>query len=242
MRSWQDNREQVYNVVATLAATLVISATVTGSRPSDVVAAVADSVGLTSVDVWLRSGAPPFISASMRQLHDGMVIATVLLFVFMALVPVMQTRHDDEQLLGLRLIRLLGSPAASTLWILLLIAAQHGSLRSDLAAWRSTLSAIAAWAVAGVILACVAYASARRSRAQDLIRPLLAAPIRASWRLLLGASTALIAVLLAAIAFPLAVASWMCALESDSARRSRRQADETLAQLWQPPSGAKPMA
>ncbi|MFV0452030.1 MAG: hypothetical protein ACK5LS_07275, partial [Propioniciclava sp.] len=77
--------------------------------------------------------------------------------------------HDDNQMFGYEPLRLLGSPAASTAWVLLLIAAQQGDITSTLQRWEHVAVSVAAWTIGGLLAAGVLGLIANRYRFGELV-------------------------------------------------------------------------
>lgn len=129
IKNWRDNRDLLYQLVTALSAALVVTAIASARRPSDSLASVAHGLGATPVANWFGTNAPPVLAVSIPSVQSIALSAVLLLLAGMVAVPFWGGRHDS-QMFGYEPFRLIGSPAASTIWILLLIATQQGDIAS----------------------------------------------------------------------------------------------------------------
>lgn len=238
IKSWSENREQLYNVVASVAAALVMTAFLTGMRPSESLAVVARGVGLTPVADWLLSSAPPFLAERVVIVNHIALVVAMLLFAVMVLVPLLRGRRDDNRMFAYEFLPLIGAPSAGTIWVLLLVAAQYGDIASPLQAWAETASNLGVWTLGGLVLGGILYLLAARHGWGDLARFLLRPPAVVAYRSFTGVGFACLAVVFAAISVPISIASWFSALESDRRRKIRAKIEEERLDREPVPTGA----
>lgn len=144
-----------------------------------------------------------------------------------------------HQMFGYEPLRLLGSPAASTTWVLLLVAAQQGDITSTLQRWEHAAVSVAAWTIGGLIAAGVLYLIITSRYALDELVNLVCWPVAVvAYRVGLGVCATVFAIVLAAVSLPLSVISWMSGLESDHSRKARYQIERERAERTPQPTGA----
>ncbi|GAA1976535.1 hypothetical protein GCM10009718_10970 [Isoptericola halotolerans] len=236
LKNWSESRDLVYGVVASIAAFLVVIAVTTGSRPTDSLAVVAHGFGLSSLSEWLTETAPPFVAARAPGVHEVLLVATSLLFTFMIFVPLLRNLHADSNVFTESCLRLIGSPAAATVWVLLAVAAQHGDITPMLARWAQASFAILLSLIGGLFAAGILYLLAHR-RESEVVR-VLRWPAVVMWRACYGGLLAFLAVMFAAIALPLSFLGWFADLESDHSRKARAARAKERAAHGSRPTGA----
>ena len=219
IKSWRDNRESIYNLVATIAAALVVAAVATGTRPSDALAAVARHIQLTPVAEWLTGLS--LANDPAPAVNGIMLTALLVLLAWMVVIPLVRSRHDDNQMFAYEPLRLVGAPAAATVWLLLFVAAQYGDIAAPLRSWAHTAFAAARWVLGGLAAAGVLYLLARRYGMDDLARLLLWPPAVVVYRVYVGICFTGVAVVVAAVGIPVGIISWFAGLESDRSRKIR---------------------
>lgn len=238
IKNWRENREQAYNVVASIAAALVVTAFLTGSRPSDSIGAVARGLGLSHLADWFTSAAPPFMSSSLDAVNDTFLAAALLLFAGMVIVPLLRGRHDDNQTFSYELLSLVGAPSAATVWTLLMIAAQHGDISTPLHTWADRAWAAAAWTVGALVVVGALYLVAKRFGLGNLAGVLLWPSVVLVYRLFVGISIAALAVVFSAVSLPMSVGSWFTGMESDHRRKVRAELEQNRLEREPVASGA----
>ena len=239
IKKWRDNRDLLYQVVTALSAALVVAAVATGERPSSVVATVAHAMGASAVADWLRTSAPSILDANAAAKVVALSAVLVLLL-WMVIVPLVRSRHDDRWTFGYEQLRLLGSPAAATIWILLVVAAQQGGIAPVLQRWTDATLQVATWTIVALLAGGVVFLLARRSGLEELARMLLRPPAVLFYRITFGIFAALFAVILAAVSLPLSVFSWASSLEPDHTRKRRAGVESERAIQSEQPTGARP--
>lgn len=234
LAKWNENRQRLYSVVASLAAALVVVAVTTGDRPSDTVGAVARGFGLTSIADWFGPAAPPFLAQRAEWLRDAALVAVLLLLAHMVLTPLRRSRHEDNAIFVYRPVLLVGSPAADTIWLLLLVAAQHGDIARALPGSTTSVQVGSAWTAGVLVVGCIVFLLAAQLRLTRLVKPVAAL----MYRICVGLAMAFLAITFAGVAFPLAVIGWMSNLESDHARKAQFDRDKERAERTPLPTGA----
>ncbi|MEI3846586.1 MULTISPECIES: hypothetical protein [unclassified Microbacterium] len=238
IKNWRDNRGLLYQLVTGISAALVLTALVGGKRPSDALATVAHGLGVSPVANWFSTNAPPVLAESSPTVQSIALSVVLLLVAGMVIVPLWRTRHDDNQMFGYEPLRLLGSPAASTTWVLLLIAAQQGDITSTLQRWEHTAASVAAWTIGGLLGAGVLYLLANRYGFGELVKFLFWPVAVVVFRVGFGVCATIFAIALAAISLPLSIISWMSGLESDHSRKARYEIERERAERAPQPTGA----
>lgn len=238
IKNWRENRVMLYQLVTGISAALVVTALAGGNRPSDSLAAVAHGLGITPVANWFSTNAPPVLAGSSPTVQAVALSAVLLLVAGMVIVPLWLGRHDDNETFSYEPLRLIGSPAASTIWILLLIAAQQGDIISTLQRWAGTAVAAAGWTIAGLLVFGVLHLIANRHGLDELTKMLFWPVAAVAYRGGYGLCATILAIALAAISLPLSMIGWMSALESDHSRKARSEMARVRAEGATQPSGA----
>lgn len=238
VKDWRDHRDVLYRLVATVSAALVVSAMADGQKPSNAVATLAHGLGMTSVADWFGAKSPPLLASSSPAVNSIALSAVLLLLAGMVGLPLWRSRDAGDHMVAYESLQLLGSPAASTVWVLVMAAAQHGDVTVRLRGWLSTALSVGAWSMSGLLIAGGLYLiAARRGYGELAMVPLQRA---AFWlfRIYLGVVAALCAIALAPIVLPLSVLGWMSAVESDHTRERHREAASARVRRRPRPTGA----
>lgn len=160
IKNWLDHRDLLYQLVAGFSAALVVISVAAGIRPSDSLTAVAHGLGLTPVAGWFSTNAPPVLAVSV-PLVQSIALSGVLVFLAkMVFVPLWYSRDDDNQMFAYEPLRLLGAPAAATIWVLLLIAAQQSNITPVLQQWEHLALWGGAWTMGALIATSLLYIAA----------------------------------------------------------------------------------
>ncbi len=128
IKEWKANRDFLYHLIVCGAALLTIAAYISEKRPSEVLAGIMWLVGASNVASWFETGLPPLVAqpdAHVNQIFAALAGLTVVLLVIM---PFFNAKRDDWPI-ELQAQGILGARAAYTAWLLLMIAAQFGSLK-----------------------------------------------------------------------------------------------------------------
>ncbi len=238
IKTWTENREQLYNLTGCAAAALVVVSLMNGNRPLESIAAIARGFGLSPIADWLTVSAPPIVASRVDAVNAVAVFLVMLLLIGMVVIPVWRGRRDDDALFGYEMLPLIGSPAAASVWVLLAVAAQHGQLGPVLLRWGSAGVQVGMWTLIGFALVGGLYLIASRYGFGDLIGLVLLPLGMVAYRLLCGILFAFFAVFLAAVALPFAVFGWMSGLEGDHSRRIRADIARERSERERQPSGA----
>lgn len=236
--SWRENRAVLYQVVASIAAVLVITSVAGGPRPSDSLAATFHALGWPAVGSWFGADAPMFLAEAFPVLQSSALFGALALLARMVFVPLWRGRHEDNLSFAEEPFRLLGSPAAASVWVLLLVAAQQGDIAPVLLGWRDTAVTVAFWAaglLAAVGAACLLlFRRGLRELSALVARSVLALASRAAFGLVVTA----FAVGLAAMELPLLIIFWMARLRPDRSGRPHREAEIQRVEQMPLPAGA----
>lgn len=235
VKSWREDRDYLLPIVAGLSATLVVISALTKQRPSDLLSTAAQSFGITPIADWFDEDAPPILAAADPIMQKGLLWTALCLFAWMTFVPLVQGMKLPWELFGYVPLRLLDAPVASTIWILLLIAAQQGDITDTLVEWGAVALDAVPWALGMLVVGVIIYfVGSRYSLGWLVITPLAwgwSLGRRVAWCLV----CAVIAVIGAAVSLPLSLLGWMCALETQHARNVRAKVE---AERDVKPSGA----
>ncbi len=237
VRSWQDQGDRVYQLVATAVAWLAIASVVTGARPSHLISALMDSLEAAPLARWFGSGAPPMLAFRSPNVQATVLWSILGLLIYMIAVPLWNGRNDRRGLMFLEPLGLLGSRSASTVWCLFLIALQLGPIEAVPGTVVDGLPALGvAFALVWVVLAAAHFASSPR-RASPWFEKVLSGGVRAGLRLLTGCVVAICAVMFGALFVPVGMVGWVVAVRTDrwASVRNRAELAQEFASL---PSGA----
>lgn len=222
IRDWRSQGDGLYQGIGCFAGWLVVAVHEQHQRPSDILAQVMAVAGVTPAVRWLQSGLPPFLVRV--DVPTGRFLTTAIAFslLLMVVVPLLDARRDEIEVLGAAR-GLLGCRAAATVWILLVLVAQIGFLSDaldQLTDWG--LALFATLCVAGVAALCC-WLSIRNSGIAGAFDPVWAA-LR---EIALGLANALLmtaVALLFTVAMPvISVAGWLLATEADSHRHVQEE-------------------
>lgn len=235
IKSWRDNRAPLYSFIATVAGALVVANVATGLRPVESLALATRGFGLVSITEWLTR--PALAAVQSSGLSKLLLTLAGFLFIMMILVPLIQGIRGYEDLYTDRFVRLVGSPSACTVWVLLAVAAQLGDIIQPLLRWGrpALMSAIG---IGGVfVIARTIFVVASCFSSEDHARETLRVPIDLIGRLFSGLGMALFAVLFAAGGVPFSIAAWSISMQSD---RSREVEASLAVEQWErrKPTGA----
>ena len=215
IKDWKTNRDLIYQHVGCVAGFLTIAAYVREQRPSEVLSDLFNVAGVPRAGDWLESNLPPFLAQPNAQSSHTLTQVAGVAVLLMLVMPFFNARRNesyvDSQAAGL-----FGARAASTTWILLVIAVQLGSLQWGIDWLRSTSLILGAIAAFGSVTLLVVYAVARKLWIQDLLAPVG----RGLWRLIARGSVvvtmAVFALVFVVIGPALGLGMWLFATESDA--------------------------
>lgn len=215
--AWLDNRESLLHLATGVSAALVVVAVITDQKPSDSLAAVAHGVGATPIANWLGPDAPPVLATSNPTVHYYALLSTPLLFVAMVVVPLWRTLLNNLKF-GTEQLRLFLAPAASTVWFLLLVAAQQGDLGPTLQHWETTTLRAGLWTVGGLLIVGLLYLTASHYLFRGLLKLLVLPPAVLALQIGIGIGAAVGAILFSGASLPLSIISRMSAMQPSQTR------------------------
>lgn len=219
IKNWKENRDQLYYLLACVSAILVVAQYLAGARPSDSLSWAAQGIGADPIAKWLGPSAPPAIAASNTALADFLMSAVIVILVGMVVFPFFRTFGKDMDDFFYEVLKVAEAPATATIWVLLAVAAQYGSITPRLAQWVELGSAIVTWVLFSLVLVGAIYVLALIFDREPLARYFIAKPLNYAFRVALGSMVTIIAVLVAAVSVPLSIIFWMIGLTSDRHRK-----------------------
>lgn len=227
IKDWKTNSDLIYQLVGCLAGVLTIVAYVREQRPSEVLAAAMYAIGASGVGGWFESSLPPLLAepnvVASRQLANLSILAVLA----MLIMPFYKDRPDDRSV-ELQAQGLLGSRAAVTTWVLLMFAAQLGSIVWVVELLLFLIKVAVIVMFAAIVVGKLAYAAASRFgmlSLVDLLRARLGPTVK-------SASAVLIMTIIA-LAFTVMgpfinAAFWFFTTESDAYADKQRRAERKL--------------
>lgn len=238
IKDWKTSSDPVYQWVACGAGILTVSAYIEQQRPSEFMAGTMRFIGAGPAAVWFESGLPPVV-AQPNVGASHIVLGVAGLAVLTMLVRPFINARRDEWPVDLQAAGLLGARGACTVWILLLIAAQLGSLdRVPIWLWSVLPDGIMVIAIA-ILVTGLFYLITRRFWTRSSSE---AFGRRLSW-LVAGAAVVvamtLCALLLAVIGPLVSLVSWLFSTESDAHNDTKTYVAEIRAQC-ESPTGVAP--
>ncbi|WP_277100743.1 hypothetical protein [Cutibacterium granulosum] len=246
VETWKNSGNFVYQSVGCIAAILTIVTIYTGGqRPNESMANFMRSMGVSGAGDWFDYGLPSFLAQPGSHIKHVLAFSAGMVVLAMLTMPFVSARRGNWPIEA-QVYGLLGSRIACSAWILLMFAAQFGTLVPAAAWLRSRVTTVASavliTALVGVILVmalfCVVFAAKIENRQKycsgsDVFNPLKVL-IYFSLVVLMGVLS-LIFVVLRPI---LSALSWLLETESDSMRESRARELSGETRLLQP-TGAK---
>lgn len=238
IKDWKTNRDLIYQHVGCVAGFLTIAAYIREQRPSEVLANLFNVAGVPSAGDWLESNLPPFLAQPDTQSSHTLMQAAGVAVLLMLVMPFFNARRNESHV-DFQAAGLFGARAASTTWILLVIAVQLGSLQWGIDWLRSTSLILGAIAAFGLVTLLVVYAVARKLGMQDLLAPVG----RGLWRLIARGSAvltmAVFALIFVVIGPALGLGTWLLSTESDAHYETQRRVAQRRAER-EVPTGAIP--
>lgn len=237
VRSWQDQGDRVYQIVAGAAAWLAIASVFRGARPSQLISALMDSLGAAPLAQWFGSGAPPMLAFRSPNVQVTVLWLILGLLIYMIAVPLWNGRNDRWSLMFLEPLGLLGSRSASTVWCLFLIALQLGPIEAAHGTLGDGLPTLGVAIVLVWAVLASANADCAPRRESPWFEKALSGGVCAGLQLLLGCLGVICAVIFGALFLPLGIARWVVAVRTDrwASVRDKAELAQEFASL---PSGA----
>ena len=245
IETWKNSGNFIYQSVGCIAAILTIVTIYTGGqRPNESMANFMRSMGASGAGDWFDYGLPPFLAQPDPHINHVLAFFAGMIVLALLVMPFVGIRRDNWTIEA-QVYGLLGSRIACSAWVLLMFAAQFGTL-APAAAWlrsrvTTVVSAVLVIALVSAILMmalfCVVFAfkigNCKKCSGSDFFNPLKVL-IYFSLVVLAGIAS-LIFVVLRPI---LTALSWLLEIESDGMRESRvRESSEETRPLQ--PTGAK---
>ncbi|MGQ4496926.1 IMP dehydrogenase [Dermabacteraceae bacterium P13101] len=238
IKDWKTNRDLIYQHLGCVAGILTIAAYVCDQRPSEVLADLFNAAGMQRIGAWLESGLPPFLAQPDTHSNHVLVQLAGVAVVLMLVMPFFNARRN-ESYVDAQAMGLLGARAASTTWILLVIAVQLGSLQWGIDWLRSMSWALGVIMAFGSVALLLVYTIARKLWMQDLLVPVGRG---LSWMITRGsavAAMATFALIFVVIGPALGLGTWLLSTESDAHYETQRRIAQRRAER-EAPTGAKP--
>ncbi len=212
LKEWKFNGDSIYELVSCCAGLLTIAAYLSDERPSEVLAGSMRSLGANSIAEWFDSGLPPLVA------HPDAVKSYFFLFLaggwLLTLIgkPLSGARRDrcsvDRKARGV-----IGSRGSYFMWLLLMAAAQFGSLQWISAWFLSPIPMIFGAAVLAMLVGGYLFYAAYRLRKDQVTSVAGEWVSRALGDLRSVVLTTMLALVYAAIG-PLArIAEWLLATD-----------------------------
>lgn len=150
-------------------------------------------------------------------MHYYALLAALLLFIAMVVVPLWRTLLNNLEF-GTEQLRLFLSPAASTVWFLLLVAAQQGDLGPTLQHWETMTLRAAFWTIGGLLIMGLLYLTASHYLFRGLLKWLALPPAVLALQIGIGIIAAIGAILFAGASLPLSIIIRMSAMQPSQTR------------------------
>lgn len=168
LKDRKTNSDLLYQWLACAAAMLTIAAYMRHQRPSEVLAEVTRVWGLDSASAWFTTGLPPVLALPNQTAQQIVLLIAEILVMAMLFLP-FRVARQEERPVGWQAQGLLGARAPSTIWILLMVASQLGSLDWVVASLLSVASAVIHFLATAAIVAVLLYLALRLLHIQDLV-------------------------------------------------------------------------
>ncbi|WP_425310667.1 hypothetical protein AADG42_18440 [Ammonicoccus fulvus] len=233
IKDWKTNSDLIYQLVGCLAGVLTIAAYVREQRPSEVLAAAMNAIGASGVGGWFESGLPPLLAEPHVEASRTLVSLAALAVLAMLIKPFFNAKRDDWPI-DLQARGLLGSRAAATTWVLLMLAAQFASIAWVVEWLRSQVQVAVIVTVVTALILGLAYVAARRLQMHSLL------DAAGGWLTHMVARVGAVVIMTGfALAFAvigpvIGAASWLCTTESDAYSDTKRRVAQELARSQQP--------
>ena len=233
IKDWTTNSDLVYQLVGCGAGLLTIVAYIGQQRPSETMAGLMRVAGATGVAEWFESGLPPVVAQPDTRTSHTLVVVAGLVVLILLVKPFFNARRDDWPI-DLQARGILGARGACTAWMLLMLAAQFGSL-TWVATWllSQALAVVAVMAVIALIGGLL-FLAASRLTLHHLMNT------AGGWiSQALAGMGAVVIMTLVALAYVVigpvfSVTSWLLTTESDVCVEAKRRVARELASRRQP--------
>ena len=228
IEKWPTVGDRLYFVAGSLASLVAIVAIAEDERPSELMGELSDAIGVRPVARWLGTDAPPFLASQSLAVQEACLSGVSAFVAIMIVGTVTRAPFYPDPIYDVP--RLVGSRATATTWILILVAAQQGSVRPVLDGLRHVAAQAVWWCIGTALVVGLLAFILHRFRLADVLAPLLG-PIAGFGRAVASAVViAFAAVAIVPLYVPLRVLFWLCALESQPRRAARIETDRMLAE------------
>lgn len=207
LEAWEKQSDRVFGLVAGLATLLLVASVSSRSRPTDVLATLAEALGLWPIARYFTSDLPPILELEDTALHVALTTSAGLLCAWMVTAFCFRTWGKHEIELNRATNDLISSRAPQSFWLLLCVASQYGHVTDTVGPTGARILDAFSWTVIGLI-ALGLIALFRDTRAGRLARLLLRGLGRLA-PLGLALIMTLAALLIAGLSFPISVIAWV---------------------------------
>lgn len=222
VKGWKTSSNLIYEWLAAAAAALTIVSCLEVQRPSDVLAEAMPRSGAKAASEWLLSNLPPVLARPDANVQYIVLTAAGVLILVMLTVPLITARRENWPV-EIQARGLIGARAASTFWVLLMVAVQLGSIDWVLVAARSAVGTIMGVFVVLVIVVAVLSLAVRRLDFCEFVSPAVRALGRAAYAMSVTALMTIFALSIAAAGPLFWLIAWCAATESESHRDIKRR-------------------
>ncbi len=222
IKDWKVSRNQVYQHVGCIAGILTIAAYFREQRPSEVLADLFIAAGAHRIGAWLESELPPFLAQPDAQANHTLVQLAGVTVLLMLMMPFHNARRNESHV-DIQAMGLVEARAASTTWVLLVIAAQFGSIQWSISWLIDTGRAIGVTMVVGSFVLLAVYLVAQRLWMHDLLEAVgdgLAGVISHGTAVIAMTFFALVFVVIGPLFF---LGRWLLSTQSDAHYESEQQ-------------------
>ncbi len=212
LKEWRFNGDSIYELVSCCAGLLTIAAYLTGERPSEVLAGSMQSLGANSVAEWFDSGLPPLV-AHPDAVKSYFFLSLAGGWLLTLIGKPLSDAGRDSCIVDRKARGVIGSRGSYFMWLLLMTAAQFGSLQWIPTWFLSPIPMIFGAAVLAVLVGGYLFYTAYRLRKDQITSVAGEWVSRALRDLRSVVLTTMLAVVYAAIG-PLArIAEWLLATD-----------------------------
>lgn len=238
-KDWRAKADAPYQMTASVLAALTIAAIVSDKTPAVIVSMLLAATGWQKGSEWLITSAPPFLEFRDQGLSHAAVHAFLIVVGILWILPVIRNRFDIVDTFY-DSARLVWSRAAASCWLLLLFAAQTGSIRVLLDRMVSetgtTVASGLVWALGGGV---VIWVVGLRFPLFASLGSLLAKVFMSGFNACANVGLAILAV---PFSVPWTVFSWLFTTKSQASIEAEEECTWILAESVPVASGAMPIA
>jgi len=171
IEKWPTVGDRLYFVAGSLASLVAIVAIAEDERPSELMGELSDAIGVRPVARWLGTDAPPFLASQSLAVQEACLSGVSAFVAIMIVGTVTRAPFYPDPIYDVP--RLVGSRATATTWILILVAAQQGSVRPVLDGLRHVAAQAVWWCIGTALVVGLLAFILHRFRLADVLAPLL---------------------------------------------------------------------